>query len=46
MAKGHFHDSKIEKLQIRLKKLEERKLRFRKRLGETMLSWDKEEEWI
>ena len=45
MAKGCFDDSKIEKLQIRIKKLEEGKLQFRRRLGGIMTSQDEEEEW-
>ena len=30
MAKGRLHDSKIEELQIRIKKLEGRELRFKR----------------
>ena len=41
MAKGYLHDSEIEKLQIRIKRLEERELRFKK-CQERIQSYDED----
>ena len=46
MAKGRFHNSKMEELQIRIKKLEEGKLRFKWLLNGIMTSQDEVEEWF